>query len=107
MYAIEFAEAARRDIANIAQWYAPRNPVLAAKLANDLRVIADRDIGRNPERYAYFWLTGGPYRGRLYTVSRRSSGSFFEFMPLSAALMSCGFGMRPATLPPLKSETSP
>jgi plasmid stabilization system protein ParE len=73
MYEIEFANAARRDFGDIVDWYAARNPAQAARIANDLRVVAARDLGKNPERYPFFWITGQPYRGRLYQLSRQTS----------------------------------
>jgi plasmid stabilization system protein ParE len=72
MYSIEFANAARRDIADLAEWYAARSPATAARLATSLQSIAALDLGMNPECYAYFWITGRPYRGRIYQLSRHT-----------------------------------
>ncbi|MGL5117173.1 MAG: type II toxin-antitoxin system RelE/ParE family toxin [Beijerinckiaceae bacterium] len=70
MYSVSVAPKARRDIAEMVDWLAAHNPAVALRVALELQTIARDDLGSNPNLYAYFWLAGPPYRGRLFQISR-------------------------------------
>jgi plasmid stabilization system protein ParE len=72
MYDVSVAAAARRDFRDLIEWLSAANPAVASRVSNDLRMVSMLDLEQNPNRYAYFWLTGPPYRGRLFQISRNT-----------------------------------
>lgn len=71
-YDISIAPRAQHDALELIGWLAARSPVVASGASADLQFLTTRDLELNPKRFAYFWLSGPPFRARLYHLSRRT-----------------------------------
>jgi plasmid stabilization system protein ParE len=70
MFRVRVARTAERDLDDMIDWLAMRNPVVAARVSSEIQTVLRRDLRETPKRYRYFWITGEPFRGRLFSVSR-------------------------------------
>jgi plasmid stabilization system protein ParE len=72
MFRVFVEAAALREIDAFIAWLAPLNPKAAAHHENALSKILQDEMRRHPNLFGHFWITGAPYRARLYSVSRRT-----------------------------------
>ena len=72
-YKLTIAARAERDIDDFLTWLDDYNPATAEEYEDDLYEAIRRNVLPRPHTWAPFFLTGRPYRGYLYTVSRRTN----------------------------------
>jgi plasmid stabilization system protein ParE len=60
------------DLAELQEYLAGLDPVLAERVSFDLERIMRREIAGRPSLHSWFYLTGAPFRARLFRLSRRT-----------------------------------
>ena len=60
------------DVGQIHDYLSAFDPKLADRILSELDRILRHDIAARPLIYAAFYLTGAPFRGRLFRISRRT-----------------------------------
>jgi plasmid stabilization system protein ParE len=63
---------ALEDIRCFLEYLADYDTELSVRYEAALEHLIDRDISEFPLRYPWFWLSGPPFRGCLFQVSRRT-----------------------------------
>ena len=62
---------ARADMARFSAFTADYSDDWAQRQAENLRLVLTRELAESPLKWPIFRLTGPPYRGYLFRVSRR------------------------------------
>jgi plasmid stabilization system protein ParE len=71
-YDIFADDLALEDIRGFLDYLADYDTVMSARCEAALEQLNDRDISEVPLRYPWFWLSGPPFRGCVFQVSRRT-----------------------------------
>jgi plasmid stabilization system protein ParE len=71
-YEISIAKSALRDLDSLFNWLAPLNPNAAERHKQGVVETIERELRYHPKIFAHFWITGPPFRARLYHVSHRT-----------------------------------
>jgi hypothetical protein len=72
MYRVFVEESALGEIDAFVATLAPLSPKAAARHEQMLSEILHNELRRHPKLFGNFWITGAPFRARLYSVSRRT-----------------------------------
>jgi plasmid stabilization system protein ParE len=71
-YDLRFDPVALNDVREFLSYLAEYDPEISARYEIQLETIFEVDLSEHPLRFSWFWLSGPPYRGRLFQVSRRT-----------------------------------
>jgi hypothetical protein len=72
MYRVFVENSAILEIDAFVSSLAPLNPTAAARHEKMLSEILHSELRRHPKLFGEFWITGAPFRARLYSVSLRT-----------------------------------
>ena len=72
MIDIQFTPRARHDISQILKYFSTYDEQYANRQISALDDIFD-DLGKHPYLWTYFFITGAPYRARLFSPGRRTA----------------------------------
>jgi hypothetical protein len=72
MHRIIIENSALREIDAFLEWLSPLSPDAAFRQNSALIDVFQRELRYHPKLFSYFWITGPPYRARLFPVSRRT-----------------------------------
>jgi mRNA-degrading endonuclease RelE of RelBE toxin-antitoxin system len=72
-YEVVFSATARREAEEWLEHLSRYHDRISEKYESALSRIIEFELSTMPNAYSWFWLTGRPYRGRLFTVSRRTA----------------------------------
>jgi hypothetical protein len=73
IYEVVFSATARREAQEWLEYLSRYDERTSEKYESALSRIVEFELATIPNAYSWFWLTGRPYRGRLFTVSRRTA----------------------------------
>jgi hypothetical protein len=72
-YEVVFSATAKREAEEWLEHLSRYDERTSEKYESALSRIIEFELATIPNAYSWFWLTGRPYRGRLFTVSRRTA----------------------------------
>ncbi len=72
-YEVVFSATAKREADEWLEHLSQYDERTSQKYESALLRIVEFELAAMPNAYSWFWLTGRPYRGRLFTVSRRTA----------------------------------
>jgi hypothetical protein len=72
-YEVVFSATARREAEVWLEHLSKYDGSISEKYESALSRVIEYELATIPNSYSWFWLTGRPYRGRLFTVSRRTA----------------------------------
>ena len=72
-YAVALSAIAAREVEEWLEYLSRYDAQTSEKYEIALSRIIEFELATMPNAYSWFWLTGRPYRGRLFTVSRRTA----------------------------------
>jgi mRNA-degrading endonuclease RelE of RelBE toxin-antitoxin system len=72
-YEVVFSATAAREVEEWLEYLSRYDDRISEKYEMALSRVVEFELATIPNAYSWFWLTGHPYRGRLFTVSRRTA----------------------------------
>jgi plasmid stabilization system protein ParE len=72
-YEVVFSATAKRETEQWLEHLSLYDHKTSQKYESALSRIIEFELATMPNAYSWFWLTGRPYRGRLFTISRRTA----------------------------------
>jgi hypothetical protein len=72
-YRVVFSAIAEREADEWLEYLSQHDEMASAKYESALMRVVDFELATMPNAFSWFWLIGRPYRGRPFTVSRRTA----------------------------------
>jgi Mn-containing catalase len=72
-YKVVFSATAGQEIREFLSYLSRYDEQTSKRFEAALSHVVESELAIIPNAYTWFWLTGSPYRGRLFSVSRRTA----------------------------------